>query len=87
MSFWIPNTELNKEVMEKRSKHFENLYFSIFSTENMNVFHNSCFKKCVQDFSSENLSYSEKNCLFDCKRQVDIHNKKFLEYYGNLMDN
>ncbi len=85
MSYWIPSPELNQEYMKKRQRLWENLYFSIYSQENLNTIHTSCFNKCVKDFSSETISSNEKNCLVECRTNADHHQKNFLKYYSDLM--
>ncbi len=85
MSFWIPAPELNKEYMQKRETIYDNLYFSIFSTENLNVFTKTCFSKCVTDFTSQNISLSERTCLLECKNQSAMHQKNLFGYYSNMM--
>ena len=85
MSFWIPNPELNKEFMQKRESMYDNLYFSVFSSENTYVFYKTCFSKCVTDFTTNNLNYLERDCLRECNIQGNNVQRNLLGSYSILM--
>ena len=87
MSYWIQNNnELTKEVMQKRIKEFENIYFSVYSVENLNKFNISCFSKCVNFYGRDTLSSSETSCIKECKSQAKIYSNNLINNFHD-MDN